>query len=129
MKSGVTLTARTEVVTGTLRMMGDKILVRPLKWEPSKLLEVVRHGRPVRGEIVAVGPGCNAKKYTRDHAGQKTGFKYSKHFRPTEVKVGDIVELGGIDIFDGTGYAFTEVVVGNETMLICQEADVCGVVE
>lgn len=110
-------------------MMGDRVLVRPLKWEPSKLLEVVRHGRPVRGEIVAVGTGCFSKKYTKNHDGQKTGFKYSKHFRPTEVKVGDIVELGGIDVFDGRGYAFTEVIVGNETMLICQEQDVCGIVE
>jgi hypothetical protein len=53
---------------------------------------------------------------------------YSKHFRPVDVKVGDIVELGGLNVFDGEGYQFPEVLVGTETMLVCSERDVAGVI-
>ncbi len=127
MKSGVTLTTRTEVVAGTPRMLGDKILLRPLPWKPSETIDVVRYGRPVRGTIVAIGPGEYPKKYTKNANGEKTGFKYSKHFRPTELKPGDVVEVGGISVWDGAGYKWDEVVVGNETLLICSEKDVCGV--
>lgn len=109
-------------------MIGDRILLRPLKWEPSKILEVVRKGRPVRGEIVSIGPGHHPLKYKKDQNGQKKSFEYSKHFRPTELKVGDIVELGGLGTFDGVGYSFPEIVVGNETMLVIAERDVAGVV-
>lgn len=119
----------TEVIVGTIRPLGDRILLRPLKWKPSEILEVVRHGRPVRGEIIAIGPGCNKKKYINNREGQKVRFHYSKRFQPTELKPGDIVELGGLATFDGLGYAFPEIVVGNETFLMCQEADVAGVHE
>ncbi len=119
----------TEVIVGKLRPLRDNILIRPLKWEPSKLLEVVRHGRPLRGEVVAVGPGTHERKYKRDHAGQKVSYKLAKHFRRMEVKVGDTVEIGGLNAFDGLGYCFTELNVNGETLLMCQEADVCGIVD
>lgn len=112
-----------------VRLLGDRILVRPLKWQPSKILEVVRFGRPLRGEVMAVGPGHHPLKYRRGPKGPKQFMDYSRHFRPTEVKVGDIVELGGLNVFDGKGYQFTEVLVGVETMLICAERDVVMVVE
>lgn len=115
---------RTEVVQSIPRMMGDRILLRPLPWKPSETIDVVRFGRPVRGEIVAIGPGEHPKKYIRNSQGEKTGFKYSKHFRPTELKPGMVVEIGGINIFDGDGYKFDEIVVGNETLLMCTEKDV-----
>lgn len=118
----------TEVITGSLRMLGDRILLRPLKWKPSELLEVVRHGRPVRGEIVAIGKGEFPKKYKRNREGQKISFEYSKSFRPTELKPGMTVEIGGLNVFDGFGYDFQTVMIGSETMLICTEKDVCGVV-
>lgn len=107
-----------------VRMLSDRILLKPLAWEPSKLLEVVRFGRPLRGEVMAVGPGHNPLKYKPGPKGKRQYMNYSKHFRPTEVKVGDIVELGGLNQFDGQGYQFTEVVVGVEKMLICSERDV-----
>lgn len=128
MKSGTSITAKAEVVTGTLRMMGDRILLRPLKWEPSKILEVVRYGRPVRGEVMAVGPGHNPIKYKDGPKGKRSLMDYSKRFRPTEIKVGDIVELGGLNIFDGEAYSFPEVVVNSETLLVITERDVAGVV-
>jgi hypothetical protein len=112
-----------------VKMLGDRILLKPLKWEPSKILEVVRHGRTLRGEVMAVGPGHNPLKYKPGPKGKRQFMNYSRHFRPTEVKVGDIVELGGLNQFDGKGYEFTEVIVGVENMIICTERDVAIVIE
>jgi hypothetical protein len=112
-----------------LRMRGDRMLVRPLKWEPSKIIEVVRHGRPLRGEVLAIGPGHYPTSKRVKQADGRQRVEFSKNFRPTEVKVGDVVELGGLNVFDGKGYQFTEVLVGNETLLICSERDVAMVVE
>lgn len=107
-----------------VRLLGDRILLRPLDWEPSRIISVVRKGRPLRGEVMAIGPGHHPIKYRPHPDGKHRIAEYRKHFRPTEVKVGDIVELGGLNVFDGLGYVFTEVVVGNETMMICTERDV-----
>jgi hypothetical protein len=109
-----------------IKLLGDRILIRPLAWEPSKIIEVVRHGRPLRGEVMAVGPGHNPLKYRKVNG--KKLMDYSKRFRPTEVRVGDVVELGGLNIFDGKGYEFPQVMVGLESMLIATERDVVGVV-
>ena len=115
----------TEVINGTLRMTGDRILLKPLDWDASKIVIAIRHGRPVRGEVIAVGPGHNPIKYKRNEKGPKGLMDYSRHFRPTEVKPGDIVELGGISVFDGKGYAFIEVIYNGTPHLICSERDVC----
>jgi hypothetical protein len=112
-----------------VRMMHDHILVKPLQWQPSTILEVVRHGRPLRGQVMRVGRGRNPMKYKAGPKGPKSLMDYSKHFRPTEVREGDVVELGGLNAFDGAGYQFTEVIVGAETMLICSERDVAFVHE
>jgi len=119
----------TDLINGTPRMLHDRMLIRPLPWKPSEVLDVVRYGRPVRGEIVAIGPGEYPKKYKRDANGQKKSFEYSRHFRATELKLGQIVEIGGINIFNGDGYKFDEVIVGNETLLMCCEKDVAVVCE
>lgn len=110
-----------------IRLLGDRILLKPLAWEPSKILEVVRFGRALRGAVMAVGPGHNPLKYRKVNG--KKLMDYSKRFRPTEVRVGDIVELGGLNIFDGKGYEFPEVLVGTERMLIATERDVTMIVE
>jgi co-chaperonin GroES (HSP10) len=118
----------TEIVTGSLRMLGDRILLRPLDWKASEIIIAIRHGRPVRGEVVAVGPGKWVKRYV---TGKRDGKDFRKSyetnvFLKTEVKPGDIINIGGLNIFDGQGYmALLEVVVGAETLLIFQEADVC----
>lgn len=112
-----------------VRMLGDRILLKPLAWEPSKILEVVRFGRPLRGQVMRIGPGHNPIKYKAGPKGRKQFMDYSKRFRPTEVREGDIVELGGLNQFDGEGYKFQEVTVGNEKMLICTERDVAMVCE
>lgn len=121
----------TEIVNGVLRMIGDRILVKPLPWEGESVhgkdsrVHVVRNGRPLRGLVIAVGPGHNPIKYKPNAQGKRGLMDYSRHFRPTEVKPGDIVELGGLNQYDGKGYQFTEVIYDGEPHVICSERDVC----
>lgn len=119
----------TEIINGRLRMLGDRILVKPLDWDASKTIIAIRHGRPVRGEVIAVGPGHHPLKYKPNAQGKRGLMDYSKRFQRTEVAPGDIVELGGLNQFDGKGYQFSEVLIGTEPHVICTERDVCGVVE
>ena len=62
---------------------------------------------------------------TRDGKPYHT-IRQSKYFTPTELKVGDIVELGGLQ-FDG--YLFEQVGIDGVPHVICQEADVAVVYE
>ena len=61
--------------------------------------------------------------------GKSRRIEFSKHFRPTELKPGDVIELGGLNVFDGQGYSFTEVMIGTDLHLICTERDVAIVRE
>lgn len=125
--SGNTIEAQAEILPegAQLRMTRDRILVRPLEWEPSRILSVVRHGRPLRGCVVAVGPG----RYHRIYARDKSSFRETTRFVPTQLKPGDVVELGGLNVFDGQGYSFPQVIIGTQVHLIAQEQDVAIVHE
>ena len=114
----------TEIVNGTLRMMGDRILLKPMEWDASKTIIAIRHGRAVRGEVIAVGNGHNPIKYKANAQGKRAQMDYSKHFRRTELKAGDVVELGGLNAYDGKGYAFTEILYNGTPHIICAERDV-----
>jgi len=107
----------------TLRPLRDRVLIKPLPWDASKTIIAIRHGRPVRGEVIAVGPGSHPKKYRE----KKSKYVLSNHFVPSDVKPGDIVELGGLNAFDGLGYSFPQVMIGNELHLLCQEGDIAVV--
>lgn len=123
--SGVRIERRTTDLVpkeAKIRPLRDHIIVRPLEWEPSKVLKIAGSTRQtLRGTVVAVGPGHYPKRYNRDRS--KTWD--SKSFQRTQVRVGDTVELGGLEI---DGYSFPQILIGNELHLICREADVCGVV-
>lgn len=114
-----------EIINGTLRMLSDRLLLKPLDWDASKTIIAIRYGRPVRGEVIAVGPGHHPIKYKPNAQGKRGLMDYSKRFQRTEVKPGDIVELGGLNQYDGKGYQFTEVIYNGVPHLICQERDVC----
>lgn len=112
-----------------IRPLRDHIVVEPLEWagvRPGSKLIAIRHGAPVRGRILAVGPGRYEKRYSRvDKDGQKKrSYTLKRTYIPTQVKVGDIVELGGLEI---GGYLFSKINWGGRNCLICQEQDVCGV--
>jgi co-chaperonin GroES (HSP10) len=105
-----------------IRPLRDHIIVKPLEWKPSKILQVYGSTRkPLRGIVVACGPGHYPKKYNKDRS--KTWD--SKAFLPTDVRVGDTVELGGLEVH---GYSFPQILIGTELHLICRESDVCGIV-
>lgn len=128
--TGVTFNAASVILpAGTkLRLLRDRILVRPLDWTPSRIITVIRRGRPLRGIVENVGPGRYYRRYKPHPTDpRKRQFVDGKTFIPTEVKPGDIVELGGLNAYDGQGYNFPQVTIGTETFLIAQEQDVCFV--
>ena len=103
-----------------LRPLRDTIIVEPLDWEPSKLIQVVYRGTALRGIVRAVGPGRYPLKYDGPK-GKRTRSWESQAFRKTEVKVGDTVELGGLEL---GGYLFTTILWGGKPHIICSEQDV-----
>ena len=111
----------------TLRPLRDGILLEPLDWNPSHVIDLVRFGRPLRGIVRAVGPGAYRKRYLKNSEGQRCAVRETSAFIPTEVKPGDVVELGGLNAFNGEGYQFQDVMLNGKTHLLCREADVCGV--
>lgn len=117
----------------TIRPLRDQIVVKPLPWEPSPYLkslgmEIVWHGGVLRGQVLAVGPGIRRNIHRH---GVKDGKPFhtvheSKHLTPCDVKVNDIVELGGLEVH---GYDhWLTVQWGNDKVIIASERDVTGVV-
>lgn len=129
MSTGVKLTSEpTRLPPGTiLRPLRDQIVVKHLPWTPSKLIEIAGDKRStLRGTVVAVGPGARVKRYEKNAQGQRTKVGETGQVIPTEVKIGEVVELGGLEL---DGYQFTRILIGHELHVICQEADVCFVNE
>ncbi len=119
-----------EIINGAIRLLGDRILIRPLPWDTATTVIAIRNGRDVRGEVLAVGPGRRPFKYKgKTDDGKHMRVVEGKHFQRTEVRVGDVVELGGLNAFDGLGYQFTEVLYNGERCIICCERDVALVRE
>lgn len=113
-----------------IRPLHDYIVVEPLPIEHSKLLLVVEEIKPVRGVVKAVGPGHFPLRYDHPDKHRRTKMWRSKTFQPTQVKVGDIVELGSVQL-EGryVGYSFQQIYWGNTMHIMCREADVSGIVE
>lgn len=105
--------------------MRDTIIVEPLEWEPSKIVAVAYSGKPLRGRVLAVGPGRHPIKYDGPK-GKRTKSWESKAFLPCDVKVGDVVELGSIKEEDGRidGYLFQTFRWGRKEVILCREPDV-----
>jgi hypothetical protein len=115
-----------------IRPLRDQIFVEPLPLDLNTSLAVVYRGKPCRGIVRAVGPGLYPYQYldslgrpTQKRGDRKTRI-LSKHFRPTDVKVGDVVDLGGLEI---GGFLFPVIRWGRIDVVICREEDVTGVVE
>lgn len=107
----------------------DYIVVEPLGVEHSQILTVIEHTKPLRGVVKAVGPGHYPLCYDHPDKHKRTKMWRSKTFQPTQIKVGDIVELGAVKI-DGkvSGYSFQQIMWGSKMHIMCREADVSGVV-
>jgi len=111
--------------TENVRPLRDQIVLEPLDWEPSKIIAVAYQGKPLRGRVLAVGPGRHHLKYNGPK-GKRTKCWEAKHFQRTEVKVGDIVELGGLEI---GGYLHHRFRWGDKDCVMVREGDVAGIVE
>lgn len=110
-----------------LRPLRDQIIVKHLPWTPSATIVVAADTRKtLRGTVVAVGPGARVKRYWKNREGQRIKVGETGQVIPTEVKPGDVVELGGLE---RNGYGFTEILIGHDLHVVCQEADVAGVLE
>ena len=114
-----------------IRCLHDNIVVEPLPVEHSKVLEVVEFGKPLRGIVKAVGPGHYPMRYDHPDKHRRTKMWRSSRFQPTQVKVGDIVELGSVRQEDGrlVGYNFQQIMWGSKMHVMCREADVSGIVQ
>jgi hypothetical protein len=109
-----------------LRPLRDQLIVEPLGVMHSRYILVVDSNKPVRGIVKAAGPGCYPKKYDHAEKHKRSKMWDSKRFQPTEVKVGDVVELGGAE---HGGYSFESFWWGDVLHLHCREADVCGILD
>jgi hypothetical protein len=112
----------------TLRPLRDRILGRVLPLKLSQTIIADWKGSAVRCEIIACGPGRYPNGY---RTGTKDGKPYRlvyvrPTFRPTEVRVGQIVHLGGMEL---DGYIFPRVYIGNEEHVIFQEDDIAAIEE
>ena len=105
-----------------IRPLRDGIVVEPLPVDSTVLVEC---WKPIRGRVLAVGPGHYPKRYDGPK-GKRTKSWDSKSFLPCDVKVGDLVELGGKEI---GGFLHRTVRWGKREVVICREADVCVIVE
>ena len=104
-----------------IRPLRDVIVVEPL---PANEVLQIPGWKTIRGKVLAVGPGHYEKKYDGPK-GKRTKTWDSTHFTPCDVRVGDLVELGGKEI---GGFLHTTVRWGRKEVVICREADVCGIV-
>lgn len=107
-----------------IRCLRDWMVIEPVDVVLSTVLIIREDTKPLRGIVKAVGPGCYPKRYDHPDKQKRRKMWSSKTFRPTEVKVGDVVELGGYDI---GGYAFQTFRWGDVMHLLCREEDVSGV--
>ena len=93
-----------------IRPLQDRVIVKRMEEETTRSGGIVLPDsateKPIRGEVLAVGPGK-----TLD-SGEK---------RPLEVKVGDTVLFGK--------YSGTEVKLDDEELLVMREEDIMGVIE
>jgi len=117
-----------------IRPLRDQIIVEPLPWQADSPIAIVSHAKPLRGVVRAVGPGCHRIQYQNAETGlwsfsvpkgKRKAMRPSKVFRPCDVRVGDIVELGGLE---WGGYLHMTVNWGGIEMVVCREEDVCGIV-
>ncbi len=93
-----------------IRPLQDRVIVKRMEEETTSSGGIVLPDsateKPIRGEVIAVGPGKILD------SGEK---------RPLEVKVGDTVLFGK--------YSGTEVKLDEEELLVMREEDIMGVIE
>lgn len=119
-----------------LRPLRDQIIVEPLDGVLSAIILVIEERKPVSGIVRATGPGCWIKQYAAGNPpvwypiyappekGRRTMVRDSKVFRPTQVQIGDRIELDVV-----RAQALQTFYWGDKLMLIAREEDVSAVHE
>jgi hypothetical protein len=113
-------------IAGTVRPLREKLVIRPMPPALSQTIAANWNGEAVRGQVISAGPGT----YPRIHEkGIKDGKPWRSvrdlaAFRPCDVKPGDIVLLGGMEI---GGYLWPHVLIDGVDHILCSEQDVCGI--
>ena len=102
----------------------DHVVIQPLEIDHGTMLALVYRGQPVRGRVLAVGRGCYHKKYD-GRKGQRSKSWDSKHFTSCDIRVGDLVDLGGLEL---GGYLFTRIIWGQLDVVMAREADIAIVI-
>jgi hypothetical protein len=109
-----------------LRPLRDQLIIEPLPVVLSKIIVTHEDTKPLRGIVKAAGPGIYPKCYDHPDKNKRTKMWDSPIFRPTQVKVGDVVELGGYGL---GGYSFQTLWWGDVKHIICREEDISGVLQ
>ena len=103
-----------------IRCLRDHIVVEPLEIDHGTMLQLVYRGQPVRGRVLGVGPGAFHKKYDGPK-GKRSKSWDSTQFTPCDIKRGDLVDLGGLEL---GGYLFTRIIWGSTDVVTAREADI-----
>jgi len=107
-----------------IRPLRDQIIVEPIDSAFSSIICVINECKPLRGVVRAVGPGVYPIQYDHAEKHRRTKMWWGKKFRPCDVKVGDIVNFGGIE---RGGIPFQCIYWGDKICLIAREEDVCAI--
>ncbi len=93
-----------------IRPLQDRVIIKRMEEETTSaggiLIPDSATEKPIRGEVISVGPGKVLE------SGEK---------KPLDVKAGDTVLFGK--------YSGTEVKLGDEELLVMREEDIMGVIE
>ena len=109
-----------------IRPLRDQIIIEPLDVDHGTRIIVIEETKPVRGIVKAVGPGHWPKRYDHNDKHKRTKeWDRPGAFLPTQVKVGDIIQLGSPQ--GARGYNFQSFQWGTKIHLICAERDVIGI--
>ena len=108
-----------------IRPLRDQMVVEPYGVTHSRVLIVLDTAtKLIHGKVLAIGPGLYPRQYDHQERKKRTKTWHGMVFRPTEVKIGDIVHLDGRQ----TGKAaFEGFYWGNRYCIHAREEDVAGV--
>jgi hypothetical protein len=109
--------------TERLKPLRDQLILEVIPLPLSDTIIASFQGDSVRGRVIAAGPGTFPNRHYRGKRDGKEwrSIKASASFRQTEVKVGDIVQLGGMEL---GGYLWPHIQVDGKDCVICTEKDV-----
>lgn len=108
-----------------VKPLRDMLLVQAKDVVHSAVIYLAEQTKPLKGIVLAAGPGKYPLCYDHPEKHKRTKMWTSKRFQPTEVKVGDEIEVGGAEI---RGYAFETCMYGDKFCFWCTEGDVAGIV-